>query len=133
APGVPAPEPRPYSQWFSGTDADVLDNKSKFLLNSLGKGLPVQPYFSSFKEWLWKIFKGLRLGYTLRPLAFSNLPESETDSQAWSLDDDDDEDSKFNYEWTTLNKRVSYAKIRLIMSSFEGQPLETRWVGNPDY
>ncbi|KAJ3880856.1 protein kinase [Lentinula edodes] len=135
APGVPSPDPRPYSEWFSGTDADVLSNKSKFLLNALSKGLPVQPYFSSFKQWLWKIFKGLRLGYTLRPLAYSNPPASETDSKAWNLDDDEDSDSdsKFNYEWTTLNKRVSYAKIRLIMSSFEGQPLETRWVGNPDH
>nr|AEN14455.1 protein kinase [Lentinula edodes] len=137
APGVPSPDPRPYSEWFSGTDAEVLSNKSKFLLNALSKGLPVQPYFSSFKQWLWKIFKGLRLGYTLRPLAYSNPPASETDSKAWNLGDDDDEDSdsdsKFNYEWTTLNKRVSYAKIRSIMSSFEGQPLETRWVGNPDH
>ncbi|KAH7880931.1 protein kinase [Lentinula edodes] len=137
APGVPSPDPRPYSEWFSGTDAEVLSNKSKFLLNALSKGLPVQPYFSSFKQWLWKIFKGLRLGYTLRPLAYSNPPASETDSKAWNLGDDDDEDSdsdsKFNYEWTTLNKRVSYAKIRSIMSSFKGQPLETRWVGNPDH
>ncbi|KAJ3889009.1 protein kinase [Lentinula edodes] len=133
APGVPSPDPRPYSEWFSGTDAEVLSNKSKFLLNALSKGLPVQPYFSSFKQWLWKIFKGLRLGYTRRPLAYSNPPASETDSEAWNLDDDSDSNSTFNYEWTTLNKRVSYARIRLIMASFEGQPLETRWVGNPDH
>ncbi|KAJ3866114.1 protein kinase [Lentinula novae-zelandiae] len=135
APGVPAPEPRPYSEWFSGTDREVSNDKSQFLLNAFGKGLPVQPYFFGFKQWLWKIFKGLRLGYTRRPLAYSNPPASETDSKAWNLDDDEDSDSdsKFNYEWTTLNKRVSYARIRLIMAFFEGQPLETRWVGNPDY
>ncbi|KAJ3935851.1 MAG: hypothetical protein NXY57DRAFT_932666 [Lentinula lateritia] len=50
APGVASPDPRPYSEWFSGTDAEVLNSKSNFLLNSLGKALPVQPCFSSFKE-----------------------------------------------------------------------------------
>ncbi|KAJ3889011.1 protein kinase [Lentinula edodes] len=120
APGVPAPEPRPYSEWFSGTDADVLDNKSKVLLNALGKGPPVQAYFSGFEEGLWEIFTEIRSGYLQRPLVHpkSRKPGAVKNSTS---------------EWTTMNEHVSYAMMRSIMSSFEGKPLETRWVGNPDH
>ncbi|KAJ3924644.1 MAG: kinase-like domain-containing protein [Lentinula lateritia] len=120
APGVPAPEPRPYSQWFSGTDADVLDNKSKFFLNALGKGLPVQTYFSGFDEGLWEIYTEIRSGYMQRPLVHTKPRKSGAVKNS-------------TFEWTTMNEHVSYAMMRSVMSSFEGKPLETRWVGNPDH
>ncbi|KAJ3909431.1 protein kinase [Lentinula edodes] len=120
APGVPAPEPRPYSQWFSGTDADVLDNKSKVLLNALGKGLPVQAYFSGFEEGLWEIFTEIRSGYLQRPLVHPKPRKSGAVKNS-------------TFEWTTMNEHVSYTMMRSVMSSFEGKPLETRWVGNPDH
>nr|AEN14453.1 protein kinase [Lentinula edodes] len=127
APGVASPDPRPYSEWFSGTDAQILNSKSNFFLNALGEDLPVQTYFSGFEQGLSDIFEEIRSGYTLRPRIHSKKSGkgSEVRNRNTSRD--------ANYEWTTLDMHVSYAMMRSMMSSFEGKPLETRWVGNPDH
>ncbi|KAJ3813716.1 protein kinase [Lentinula aff. lateritia] len=117
APGVASPDPRPYSEWFSGTDAEVLNSKSNFLLNALGEDLPVQTYFSGFEQGLGNIFREIRVGYMLRQLFHSNPSKSGTPT----------------FQWTTMNEHVSYAMMRSMMSSFQDKPLETRWVGNPDH
>ncbi|KAJ3741294.1 protein kinase [Lentinula detonsa] len=118
-PGVHTAEPRAYFKWFSGSDADVLDNKTSFLYSAFPEDLHIQPYFSSFKWWLKSIYRSIRCGYL--------------ESSKYSLEpDSDDEDSHF--DWTTLNKHISYATIRSKMSLFEGKPLETHWAGwNPEH
>ncbi|KAJ3741277.1 hypothetical protein DFH05DRAFT_1528138 [Lentinula detonsa] len=81
--------------------------------------IPIQPYFAGFESWLKSIYRSTRFGYL--------------DSSKYSPEPDlVDQDSDF--DWTTLNKCVCYATIRLTMSSFEGNHLETRWAGcNPDH
>ncbi|KAJ3734749.1 protein kinase [Lentinula guzmanii] len=121
-PNVPTPEPRAYAVWFSGTDQQVLDNKTAFLTRPCTKAIPIQPYFAGFKRWLKRIRKKLHIGYIRRPVY---LPEES------GIDSDDDEspdsDEDPNFDWDTLNKRASYTTMRSIMSSFQGKSLETRW------
>ncbi|KAJ3790493.1 protein kinase [Lentinula aff. detonsa] len=111
-PNVPTPEPRAYAVWFSGTD--------------------LQPYFAGFTRWLRRIREKLHSGYKRRP-AYS----SEESSQPGIESDDDessDSDEDPNFDWNTLNQRVSYTTMRSIMSSFQGQSLETRWASwNPEH
>ncbi|KAJ3892940.1 protein kinase [Lentinula edodes] len=131
APGVPAAEPRAYSKWFNGSDADIFENKTTLLHDSF-QSLPIQSYFAGFKRPLRKIYRQLRAGYKQRP---ENPSTSEEES-----DESEDEDLEFsqndndlNFDWNTLNRHVSYARMRSVMSSFKGKSLQTRWVGNPDH
>ncbi|KAJ3928148.1 MAG: protein kinase [Lentinula lateritia] len=131
APGAPAPEPRAYSLWFSGTDREIFNNKTTFLHDRF-QSLPIQSYFAGFKRPLRKIYRQLRAGYKQRP---ENPSTSEEES-----DESEDEDLEFlqndndsNFDWNTLNRHVSYDRMRSIMSSFKGTSLQTRWVGNPDH
>ncbi|KAJ3803948.1 hypothetical protein F5876DRAFT_53964, partial [Lentinula aff. lateritia] len=135
APGVPAPEPRAYSKWFSGSDQDIFDNKNTFLTSpfALINGLPIQPYFAGFERWLRKIYDQLRGGYHQRPfcpknLSTSNAEESEDEELEFLQNDND-----LNFDWNTLNRHVSYARMRLVMSSFKGKSLETRWAGKLEF
>ncbi|KAJ3851450.1 protein kinase [Lentinula lateritia] len=136
APGVPAPEPRPYSQWFSGSDEEICDNKHKFLTDpfTLINGLPIQSYFAGFQRWLRKIYDQLRVGYIQRPSCAQNSSISNEESE--ESEDEDLEflqnDNDLNFDWNTLNRHVSYARMRSVMSSFKGQSLETRWAGKPE-
>ncbi|KAJ3898191.1 protein kinase [Lentinula edodes] len=134
APGVPAPEPRAYSKWFNGSDAEIFDNKNTFLLDPF-QSLPVQSYFAGFQRWLRKIYDQLRGGYIQRPFAATNLSTSNEESE--ESEDEDLEflqnDNDLNFDWNTLNRHVSYARMRSVMSSFKGKSLQTRWVGNPDH
>ncbi|KAJ4472347.1 protein kinase [Lentinula aciculospora] len=127
-PGVPAAEPRAYSKWFSGTDQQIFYNKNTFLTDPFGKGLTVQPYFADFQPWLERIFWKLQRGYRGRPIKKStNYAEDE------NLDNDEDRKNA-NFDWNTLNRCVSYAQMRSIMSSFQGKSLDTRWAGgNPEH
>ncbi|KAJ3928147.1 MAG: protein kinase [Lentinula lateritia] len=137
-PGVSAvevEEPRPYSEWFSGTDKDVYKDKCAFLLDFPAQSLSIQPYFAGFKRWLRNIYRQLRGGYRQRPDS-NNSSTSEEHSEKESEDEDSeflDNDNDLNFDWNTLNKHVSYARMRSVMSSFKGKSLQTRWVGNPDH
>ncbi|KAJ3883193.1 protein kinase [Lentinula edodes] len=123
-PGVPADEPRPFSKWYSGSDKDICGEKCVFLFNPY-TDLPIQPYFAGFTSWLWLLFEDFCAGYKQRPIyhrsTSKKYPEYFYDSEG------------LRFDWTTLNKCVTYARMRLIMSSFEGQKLETRWIGNEDH
>ncbi|KAH7879640.1 uncharacterized protein C8R40DRAFT_437276 [Lentinula edodes] len=114
-PGIPADEPRPYSEWYSGTDIQVYVEKRSFMFTVIKADFPVQPYFVGLRHWLSKIFWEVRAGYNQPPLYY------------W-LDGDEVEEIK-NYDRYALNKPVTYAGMRLIMSSFEGETLQTRWSG----
>ncbi|KAJ3920781.1 protein kinase [Lentinula edodes] len=123
-PGVPADEPRPFSKWYSGSDKDICGEKCVFLFNPY-TDFPIQPYFAGFTSWLWLLFEDFCAGYKQRPIyhrsTSKKYPEYFYDSEG------------LRFDWTTLNKCVTYARMRLIMSSFEGQKLETRWIGNQDH
>ncbi|KAF8826602.1 hypothetical protein HHX47_DHR5000074 [Lentinula edodes] len=134
APGVPAAEPRSFSLWFSGTDREIFNDKNTFLLDPF-QSLPVQSYFAGFQRWLRKIYDQFRGGYIQRPFFAKNLSTSNEE-----LEESEDEDLEFLqtdndliFDWNTLNRHVSYARMRSVMSSFKGKSLQTRWVGNPDH
>ncbi|KAJ4471209.1 protein kinase [Lentinula lateritia] len=134
APGVPAAEPRSFSLWFSGTDREIFNDKTTFLLDRF-QSLPIQSYFAGFQRWLRKIYDQLRGGYIQRPFSATNLSTSNEES-AESEDEDLEflqNDNDLNFDWNTLNRHVSYARMRSVMSSFKGKSLQTRWVGNPDH
>ncbi|KAJ3991340.1 hypothetical protein F5050DRAFT_1218316 [Lentinula boryana] len=120
-PNVPTPEPRAFADWFSGTDQQVCDNKAAFLTTPFAEAPPIQSYFAGFELWLQRIRQKLHSGYTRRP--YSSGVSSQPGVQ--SAYDEDDEDA--NFDWNTLNQRVSYTTMRSIMSSFQGKSLETRW------
>ncbi|KAJ3851435.1 protein kinase [Lentinula lateritia] len=123
-PGVPVDEPRPFSKWYSGSDRDICGEKCVFLFNSF-TDLPIQPYFEGFTSWLWLLFEDICDGYKQRPIRRLST------SKKYSKYVDDSEGLSF--DWTTLKKCVTYTRMRSIMSSFEGQKLETRWIGNQDH
>ncbi|KAJ3800289.1 protein kinase [Lentinula aff. detonsa] len=119
-PGVPAAEPRAFTDWFSGTDDQVRKDKKSFI-DELPQ-LPIQPYFVDFTHWLAVIRNWLYRGYKERPGLQSvadDLGEFSKDAPVFDP----------HYDWGTLNGYVSYAKFRKIMSSFQNIPLETRWSG----
>ncbi|KAJ3789647.1 protein kinase [Lentinula aff. detonsa] len=119
-PGVPAAEPRAFTDWFSGTDDQVRKDKKSFI-DELPQ-LPIQPYFVDFTHWLAVIRNWLYRGYKERPGLQSvadDLGEFSNDAPVFDP----------HYDWGTLNGYVSYAKSRKIMSSFQNIPLETRWSG----
>ncbi|KAJ3808913.1 protein kinase [Lentinula aff. lateritia] len=122
-PGVPVDEPRPFSKWYSGSDRDICGEKCVFLFNSF-TDLPIQPYFEGFTSWLWLLFEDICDGYKQRPIR--RLSTSKKYSKYV-------DDRGLSFDWTTLNKCVTYTRMRSIMSSFEGQKLETRWIGNQDH
>ncbi|KAJ3860477.1 protein kinase [Lentinula novae-zelandiae] len=124
APGVPAPEPRAYSKWFSGSDQHILDNKNTFLTSPflLAQDLPIQPYFAHFVPWLKRIRYFISEGYHARP-----RPQLEPvdDTDIFDLPEDMQPQASFN--WQTLGGQVTYSRFRRVMSSFKDEPLETRW------
>ncbi|GAW07697.1 protein kinase [Lentinula edodes] len=127
APGVPAPEPRPYSQWFSGSDEEICDNKHKFLTDPLvlAQDLPIQPYFAHFKPWLNLMHRLVSEGYHTRPrpdIDMSAYPALKKHLPSKTL-----------FDWQTLDGNVTYNVLRQFMSSFQEESLDTRWTGfNPD-
>ncbi|KAJ4500778.1 protein kinase [Lentinula lateritia] len=126
-PGLPTAEPRAYSKWFSGTDEEVYDNKNSFYSDH-NESFPIQPYFTHFRTWLHLIFRFLSAGYKARPSL-----ELESEIASYDLDTllalrDSLQDPELEeFDWSTLNGRVTYLTFRRIMSSFQAQPLETRW------
>ncbi|KAJ3795723.1 protein kinase, partial [Lentinula aff. detonsa] len=129
APGIPATEPRPYAQWFSGTDLEVFNAKYTFLAKSSTRSPPIQLYFAGFEQWLLGIHIQLRYGYTRRPI-YTLGESSQFGVQSAYHEDEETPD----FDWNTLNKRASYTMMRSIMSSFQGKSLETRWASwNPEH
>ncbi|GAW04145.1 protein kinase [Lentinula edodes] len=126
APGVPAPEPRPYSQWFSGTDREIFNDKNTFFTSPfvLSEDLPIQPYFANFEPWLKHIYYLISEGYHARP----RLPIVPMDD-ANNLDSTEDIPPQTSFNWQTLAGQVTYSRLSRLMSSFSGVPLETRWSG----
>ncbi|KAJ3752205.1 protein kinase [Lentinula raphanica] len=115
SPGVSAAEPRAYSDWFSGSDHDLLANKSLFLVGgSLVPTIATQPHFAGFQEWLDSIYHLCSSGYLDARLTQNRRVKGGTGDSS-------------SFDWTTLDNRVSYAEMRLVMSSFKDEPLETRW------
>ncbi|KAJ3848372.1 hypothetical protein EV368DRAFT_68332 [Lentinula lateritia] len=127
APGVPAPEPRAYSEWFSGSDRDIFGNKNMFLTSPflLAQDLPIQPYFADFEPWLNLMHLFVADGYHARPrpdIDMSAYPALKKHLP-----------SKTSFDWHTLDGNVTYSVLRQIMSSFRREPLDTRWTGlNPE-
>ncbi|KAJ3807393.1 hypothetical protein F5876DRAFT_79747 [Lentinula aff. lateritia] len=107
APGVPAAEPRSFSLWFSGTDREIFNDKTTFLLDHF-QSLPIQSYFAGFQRWLRKIYDQLRGGYIQRPFSATNLSTSNEESE--ESEDEDLEflqnDNDLNFDWNTLNRRL---------------------------
>ncbi|KAJ3862980.1 protein kinase [Lentinula novae-zelandiae] len=126
APGVPAPEPRPYSQWFSGTDREIFNDKNTFFTSPfvLSEDLPIQPYFADFEPWLKHIYYLISEGYHARP----RRPIVPMDD-ANNLDSTEDIPPQTSFNWQTLAGQVTYPRLSRLMSSFRGVPLETRWSG----
>ncbi|GAW07701.1 protein kinase [Lentinula edodes] len=124
APGVPAPEPRAYSKWFSGSDQDILGNKNTFLTSPflLAQDLPIQPYFAHFVPWLKRIRYFISEGYHARP-----RPQLEPVDDTDILDLPEDMQPQASFNWQTLGGQVTYSRFRRVMSSFKDEPLETRW------
>ncbi|KAJ3803645.1 protein kinase, partial [Lentinula aff. lateritia] len=128
-PGVPIPDPRAYSKWFSGTNEEVYDNKNSFYTDH-NEAFPIQPYFTHFRMWLHLIFRFLSAGYKAR-LSL----EIESDIANYDLDillalrDSLQDPELQECDWSTLNGHVTYVTFRRIMSSFQAQPLETCWSG----
>ncbi|KAJ3776549.1 protein kinase [Lentinula raphanica] len=117
SPGVAADEPRAYSEWFRGSDKDVFAHKTVFLTRR-SSVITTQPYFAGFQGWLDSFYELLSSGY---------LDSSRLSRKRRGIKGSTDESSTF--DWATLNKCVSYTEMRLVMSSFEDEPLETRWAG----
>ncbi|KAJ3827068.1 protein kinase [Lentinula raphanica] len=116
-PGVAAAEPRAYSEWFSGSDKDVCKDKTLFFTGDFPPTITTQPHFAGFQWWLDSIYQLCSSGYIdARQIRMRSRVKGSTDGSS-------------SFDWTTLNKRVSYAEMRLVMSSFEDEPLETRWAG----
>ncbi|KAJ3855628.1 protein kinase [Lentinula lateritia] len=129
-PGVPAPEPRAYSKWFSGSDQDIFDNKNTFLTSPsvVAQVLPIRPYFAHFKPWLNFMHQLFSEGYHARP----RLPKEDTDMPTYPALKKH-LPSKTLFDWQTLDGNVTYSVLRECMSSFQKEPLDTRWTGfNPD-
>ncbi|KAJ3723259.1 protein kinase [Lentinula raphanica] len=109
----PCAEPRPFTKWFVGSDADVYAYKVSFIFDSPDP--PIQPYFTTFEPWVTALRDCLADGYEHRPkIRASNV------AQPRAVD----------YDWETLGGTVTYHKFRLVMSAFRGVPLETRWPGS---
>ncbi|KAH7879645.1 uncharacterized protein C8R40DRAFT_437583 [Lentinula edodes] len=127
APGVPATEPRAYSKWFSGSDQDISGYKNTFLTSPfvLAQGLPIQPYFADFEPWLNLMHQFVSEGYHARPrpgIDVSAYPGLKKHLPSKTL-----------FDWQTLDGNVTYSVLRQFMSSFQKEPLDTRWTGfNPD-
>ncbi|KAJ3892936.1 protein kinase [Lentinula edodes] len=126
APGMPAPEPRPYSRWFSGTDREVLTDKNMFLTDPLvlSDVLPIQPYFVDFEPWLKHIYYLISEGYHARP-----RPPIVPMDEANNLCSTEDIPPQTSFNWQTLAGQVTYSRLSRLMSSFSGVPLQTRWSG----
>ncbi|KAJ3723113.1 kinase-like domain-containing protein [Lentinula raphanica] len=122
SPGVAADEPRAYSEWFRGSDMDIFAHKTVFLTRR-SSVITTQRYFTGFQGWLESFYELLSSGY---------LDSSRLSRKRRGIIGGTDDSSSF--DWATLNNCVSYAEMRLVMSSFEDEPLETRWAGwNRDY
>ncbi|KAJ4478065.1 protein kinase [Lentinula aciculospora] len=114
-PGIPAADPRAYSNWFSGSDEDVLHSKISFVYNPPYDGLPIQPYFAHFESWLTCIHESIATGYISRPRP--PVPRAGISLHPTS------------FNWKTFDGRVTYRVFREIMFSFQTAPLETHWLG----
>ncbi|KAJ3860478.1 hypothetical protein EV359DRAFT_85284, partial [Lentinula novae-zelandiae] len=127
APGVAAAEPRPFSQWFNGTDREIFNDKNTFLTDTsaLAQDLPIQPYFADFEPWLNLMHQFVSEGYHARPrpgIDVSAYPGLKKHLPSKTL-----------FDWQTLDGNVTYSVLRQFMSSFQKEPLDTRWTGfNPD-
>ncbi|KAJ3992334.1 protein kinase [Lentinula boryana] len=132
APGVPATEPRPYSYWYTETNRNVYHSKNSFFLDPDFETFPIQPHFIGLKSWLEEIYCSFHFGYIQRPFFYSHdrylkMKKSLGRINVGIADFD------FDYDWTTLGKCASYARMRSIMSLFNGGSLATRWAGwNPE-
>ncbi|KAJ3920785.1 protein kinase [Lentinula edodes] len=124
APGVAAAEPRPFSQWFNGTDREIFNDKNTFLTDTsaLAQDLPIQPYFAHFVPWLKRIRYFISEGYHARP-----RPQLEPVDDTDILDLPEDMQPQASFNWQTLGGQVTYSRFRRVMSSFKDEPLETRW------
>ncbi|KAJ3762920.1 protein kinase [Lentinula raphanica] len=70
----PCAEPRPFTKWFVGSDADVYAYKHSFLNDK--SDLDIQPYFTNFEPWVIDLRDCLLNGYRGRPYLESN-PENQ--------------------------------------------------------
>ncbi|KAJ4001201.1 protein kinase [Lentinula boryana] len=121
-PGVPAAEPRAFSKWFSGTDDEVRKDKVDFYSETFYGKLPIQAYFIGFYKWLESLFFWLRAAYKARP-------ELKDQSELFLPSQLQNSLRATSYDWDTLGGIFTYADMKQLMSSFQDQPLETRWSG----
>ncbi|KAJ4471170.1 hypothetical protein J3R30DRAFT_3710545 [Lentinula aciculospora] len=95
-PGVPAAEPRPHSDWFSGSDQQVFNSKSSFLSEPPYNGLPIQPYFAKFSSWLYGIYRSTSDGYKARP---PPTPLIDDDTDPLLSSNDTPKNTKPDFDW----------------------------------
>ncbi|KAJ3839145.1 protein kinase [Lentinula raphanica] len=115
---IPCAEPRPFTKWFVGSDDDVRAYKVSFI--HYGSAPTIQPYFTDFKPWVTDLRYCLFNGYYHRPPLESD-PEILASQFALPC--------AVDYDWDTLGGIITYHNFRLVMSTFRGVPLETRWQG----
>ncbi|KAE9384080.1 hypothetical protein BT96DRAFT_842818 [Gymnopus androsaceus JB14] len=108
-PAKPLPK-APYEEWFGATDRLVYLSKVDLIHTGSEESLPIKHFFRHFNEWLEIIYGWLHLGYKGRPAIRSR----------WVQDEDK------NFDWETLGEKVTYPKMKALMSLFAGKPLETR-------
>ncbi|KAJ3741415.1 protein kinase [Lentinula detonsa] len=132
-PGVPAAEPRVFTKWFSGTDEEVHASKTVFYSNRFSGALPIQLYFAGFTDWLDTMYYWLCTAYEGRP-QIRRLPKL-LPARVQNHQSQNFSSRNTPYDWNTLGGIFTYTDMRQLMSSFQNQPLETRWEsgGNPDH
>ncbi|KIK54065.1 hypothetical protein GYMLUDRAFT_919425 [Collybiopsis luxurians FD-317 M1] len=97
-------EERPYIKWFTESVDVVAALKGTLILFDSGY-LPIQPYFEDFRTWLDEICTVFRRGHVD---FLVNGGEKD-------------------YNFATLGGKISYAKLKEVMCSFQGTPLVQRW------
>ncbi|KAF9064298.1 hypothetical protein BDP27DRAFT_1230692, partial [Rhodocollybia butyracea] len=108
APGKRCRDP-PFSKWFAGTDADILGAKNKFITRGQVSAIPIQHHFRFFEPWLEAMFLIIRRGYR---------------NQAH---DQDNRNQGVEFDQETLGGELTYQKVKTLMTSYNGEALETRW------
>ncbi|KAJ3741757.1 hypothetical protein DFH05DRAFT_1573053 [Lentinula detonsa] len=131
-PVVPAAEPRNFSKWFSGTDDEVREKKptstatvstESYLFNLISLVLEI--------GWMLSIIGSV---LPIRDARISGIYPSSYLLGCKILNRRTTLVAGTPLDWNTLGGIFTYADMVQLMSSFQDQPLETRWAGaNPDH
>ncbi|KAF5371089.1 hypothetical protein D9757_010794 [Collybiopsis confluens] len=104
----------PFKWWFNRPDQEISDAKFRFLM--IGSPRPLlQTYFNGFTPWVHHMHRIFSRGYKSRPGPY--YPSDEYAAEVAM------------YDWDTLNRNVTYAKMMNVMGLFDEKELVTRWNG----